>query len=127
MDLASELDFVRNFIFLQQIRFGDSLVFENTVKMNNVKVPPLALQLLIENAIKHNEISEEQPLTIKLSESEGYLEICNNLQPKTIMEEEKNNLGLSNLKQRYEYLTDRLVEVLNDTKSFTVRIPVIKA
>ena len=127
VDLDAELEFVKDFVFLQQIRFGDSLKLDNRIESKNMKVPPLALQLLIENAIKHNEISENQPLTIDLAESEGYLEVTNNLQPKTIMEEDKNNLGLSNLKLRYEYLTDRLVEVLDDSKTFKVRIPLIQS
>jgi len=125
VDLEKELQFVDDFVFLQQIRFGQSLKFSSHDIQSGIKVPPLSLQLLIENAIKHNEISEQTPLYIDLKQVNDYLEVSNNLQPKAIMDEEKGNIGLTNLKQRYEYLTDRVVEIINDSKNFTVRIPAI--
>ena len=122
--LKEELDFVNSFIFLQQIRFDKNLVFANSLpKLSGAMVPPLSLQTLIENAIKHNIISQDKPLTIEMREEEDFIVVRNNLQSK---KSESTGVGLQNLRARYQYLSDRPVVVDSDADSFTVKVPILK-
>ena len=86
---------------------------------------PLSLQRLVENAIKHNEISEENPLTISISVDEDYIVVSNNLQKRTTKEDGRTPIGLENIQSRYKFLTDRPVIIDEDTEYFSVRIPVL--
>jgi sensor histidine kinase YesM len=88
-------------------------------------VAPMVIQLLIENAIKHNVVSKVKPLTIQLQISDGYLEIRNNLQLKSSTEV-SSGIGLKNIRKRYEYLTNRKVEIMETGGFFTVRIPLLE-
>ncbi|MFZ1807691.1 MAG: sensor histidine kinase, partial [Cyclobacteriaceae bacterium] len=81
--LEEELSFMNSYLFLQQIRFGDKLKIENKLKPMKGNVPPLALQMLVENAIKHNEVSQEHPLIITLHADGLNLFVSNNLQLKS--------------------------------------------
>ncbi len=125
VSLTEELKFLESYIFLQQIRFGNKLKIDSKLDGVKSQVAPLALQMLVENAIKHNTIAEELPLLIKLYEQSGFLVVENNLQKKTILEEDSSGLGLENIKKRYEFLSDRLVEVTENEISFVVRLPII--
>ena len=121
-----ELTFVRSYVFLQKIRFGDSLRIcidlpENLPGM----IPPLSLQMLLENAVKHNEISEEQPLSVTITlQDEAYVVVSNNVQPKDIGER-PSGIGLNNIKARYAYLTPQPVVVSSDA-FFTVKLPLLR-
>jgi sensor histidine kinase YesM len=123
--LDEEIRFLESYLFLQQIRFGDKLKLE--IKLKNVagQAAPLALQMLIENAIKHNVISEDQPLTIKIYSQEDYIVVENNLQKKTILTEDSPGLGLENIKKRYEFLTDKKVTIKQSGILFKVELPII--
>ncbi len=123
--LSEELDFLNSYIFLQQIRFGEKLIIKNDLSDVNGNLPPLALQMLIENAIKHNIVSEEQPLCIHLYSEEKYLVVKNNLQAKKILSENSPGVGLDNIKKRYQFLSDRKVEVTKDDYSFLVKLPML--
>lgn len=127
VDLNTEIVFLKSYIFLQKIRFGDNLkVNLNLPENSNFKVPPLSLQMLIENAIKHNTISKEEPLAIDLKLKEGnYIAVENNLQKKNRLKDKSSEIGLNNIKARYEFLTDHEVRVTNNGKSFKVELPVI--
>ena len=127
VQLNEELQFLRSFIFLQKIRFQDQLqVTIDLPEHSDILVPPLSLQMLIENAIKHNEISKENPLEITLHlENEEYLVIRNNLQMKN-KPVESSGIGLENIKARYEFLTDKLVYILSEKGLFEVKLPVLK-
>ena len=115
--LETEMKFVENYISLMKIRFGDNLLVKvNIEARSNLKIIPLSIQMLVENAIKHNVVSKEKPLTITISMNENnQLVVSNNLQKKSSIlqgdsgEWEKH--GLMNIKSRYEYLSKGVFEV----------------
>jgi two-component system, LytTR family, sensor kinase len=125
--LAEELAFLESYIYLNKTRFRDNLVVENSISAEYHKymVAPLTLQMLVENAIKHNIISKEKPLTIRLSPGENeYISVENNIQEKTTMEK-STKVGLQNIINRYNFLTSKRIEILNNSELFTVRIPLL--
>jgi sensor histidine kinase YesM len=126
VDLEEELEFVKAFIYLQKIRFGEHLQVNIDLPQGlKVIVPPMTLQMLLENAIKHNVISKEHPLKIDISSEDGYITVMNNLFKKEILTEKKNSLGLENIKARYKFLTGREVVVNHDLTHFTVKLPAL--
>jgi len=124
VNLEEEYKFLESYLFLQQIRFGDKLKLD--VQLGHVKsmVAPLVLQMLVENAIKHNEISEDNPLSIRLYADNGYIVVENNLQKKSLMLEDSAGLGLDNIVKRYAFLSDRKVEI-QQQENYVVRLPII--
>jgi sensor histidine kinase YesM len=124
--LEEEMKFLEAYAYLQQIRFGDKLKIE--IDLMNIKclVAPLALQMLVENAIKHNEISKEHPLLIRIYKRDQNLVVENTLQRKSVLAEESSGLGLENIKRRYEFLSKRRVEVSETPDKFIVTIPMIE-
>jgi len=125
--LKEEIDFVKRYIYLQQIRFGEALQVEIIANEKiDGKVIPLSLQALVENAIKHNEISQANPLNIVVAVSDDYeLIIENNIQPKTILEE-SSKTGLKNLAGRYEFLTGKAMVITKNGGYFRVSLPLIQ-
>ncbi len=123
--LAEEVKFLDSYIFLQRIRFGNKLQVDMNLGGVSTMVAPLALQMLVENAIKHNVISEEHPLLVKVYEQLGYLVVENNLQRKAILDEDSSGLGLENIKKRYEFLSDKSVEATESDSSFIVKLPIL--
>jgi len=89
------------------------------------QIAPLALQMLVENAVKHNIISEEEPLSIDVNLENGYLVVHNNLQKKMIRETSSSEVGLANIKARYEFLSDLPVIVSESEDDFEVKLPVL--
>jgi sensor histidine kinase YesM len=128
VELKDELNFINSYIFLLSKRFGKNLNINLKISKGwlNYLIPPLSLQLLIENAVKHNIISKEKTLNINISiDEDEYLNVENNFQKKrTFVSSTK--IGLKNLKSRYEFFTDRKVEIISDEDIFQVRIPLIK-
>ena len=126
--LSEELTFARSYIFLQKIRFEESLQVQLAVPdASSHHLPPLALQLLLENAIKHNELSGECPLQITICiEDDTRLVVKNNVQPKEIREA-SSGIGLNNIRARYAYLTEEEVVVTDDGQHFTVELPLLRA
>ena len=124
--LSEELKFLNAYIFLQQIRFENKLKIENELKDINATVAPLALQMLMENAIKHNEVSHDNPLTIRMFVDGDYIVVENNLQRKEVSTETSSGLGLENIRKRYEFLSDRKVLIVETEKSFTVKLPLLE-
>jgi hypothetical protein len=121
-----ELDFARTYMSLLKMRFEDSIIFEIPDKASNPesKIIPLSLQLLLENAVKHNMVTSSKPLHIRIYEENGNLVVLNNLQPKQIVKK-SSGIGLSNIKQRYELLTNRKVIINQEAKSFAIAIPML--
>jgi LytS/YehU family sensor histidine kinase len=84
----------------------------------------MSLQMLVENAIKHNEVSEDYPLTISITGTTNELIITNNLQLRS-NNEPNSKTGLQNIKDRYAYYTDKKIEIIKSTYSFIVKIPLL--
>lgn len=120
-----ERTFVENYLSLQQMRFANSIRVAIAADNGPVfSVVPLSVQMLTENAIKHNRITTEEPLKIMIYKEGDFLVVKNSLQKKGTVER-SSNVGLENIKQQYEILTGRKVEVDEDREFFTVRIPCI--
>ncbi|GAA3613507.1 2TM domain-containing protein [Flavivirga amylovorans] len=121
-----ELQFAKTYMSLLKMRFEDSIVFDMPEKASNPesKVVPLSLQLLLENAVKHNMVTSSKPLHIKIYEERDYLVVENNLQPKQIVKK-SSGVGLSNIKQRYDLLTNRKVNINKEANRFAVAIPML--
>ncbi len=124
--LSEELKFLNSYLYLQKIRFSEKLQVTIDVKDLNGQVPPLALQMLLENAIKHNIISDEAPLVIRIVEDGDYLDITNGLQKRTVLSEETSGIGLANIRKRYEFLTNKEVVIGQTDQLFSVRLPLIR-
>jgi ligand-binding sensor domain-containing protein len=124
--LVEELKFGETFVKLQKTRFGEGLQVNFKVDEADFhrKIVPVTLQNLIENAIKHNIIDEEEPLVIDVTVEEGYLVVRNNLQKKKFVET-SNKRGLANLQSFYRYLSDKPIEVAEDEQFFRIRIPLV--
>jgi hypothetical protein len=121
-----EYEMVRQYLAVIQQRYTALLRLEDEVSpdaLDDKNVPPLVLQQLIENAIKHNRIDEESPLTIWFKTEDGFLTVTNNRKPKR--PGKTAGTGLENIRKRYEYLTDRKVIIEESQESFTVSIPLI--
>lgn len=121
--IEDELKFLQSYIYLQQIRFGDKLKIEMALSDRQFYVTPLALQMLIENAIKHNVVAEDSPLTIRLFNKDGFVIVENNLRKKAVLAEPSAGVGLENICRRYELLSDKKVEVIRDRETFIVKLP----
>jgi two-component system, LytTR family, sensor kinase len=128
ISLQTELDYIKPYIFLLEKRFPDSISINLNIpdKYYNYYIVPAALQMLIENAIKHNIVSKARPLQISLSANgRELLMVKNNLQLKQLSET-SSHIGLKNISQRYELITGKNIEVEKDENSFTVAIPLIQ-
>ena len=126
--LEEEIEVVKTFFYLQQKRHGKNLSMSISVLAEEKKlifIPPLTLQLLIENAIKHNAVSKETPLEITIGlENKNKLVIKNNINPK-VSREPGTGTGLQNIVKRYSLLSKEPVVVNNDGTYFTVILPVL--
>lgn len=121
-----ELNFLESYLFLQKIRFGNNLRISIELDAIKTDFPPLVLQMLMENAIKHNVVSNEQPLVIKIYSANEFIIVENTLQKKKVLTEESAGVGLSNIRLRYEFLSGKKVEVEETPNTFIVRIPIIE-
>lgn len=126
--LQRELDFIHSYFHLLKTRFGDALQVAIDVPplFYNYKIPPLTLQLLVENAVKHNEISTENPLKISISiEKDDRLCIANNLQ-RRLVSVPSERVGLANIMAKYRLLGQPEAEVHETNEAFIVSLPLIK-
>jgi sensor histidine kinase YesM len=124
--LKDEVDFVQSYYYLLRIRFQQQLNVEINLPSNimNSKIPPLTLQILVENAVKHNTISADRKLFIYITAQDNtYLKVINT---KTSVSSNVQSfrLGLENIKRRYEFFTNRRIEIRDDEK-FSVSLPVL--
>ena len=128
VELSSELEFLQSYFFLQKIRFGENLKIEINIPSEKLHefVLPLSLQLLAENAIKHNEISSAKPLHIFVSIEENFLVMKNDLQLRD-EQVDSTGIGLKNLQSRYEAISELTPSFSANGKYFVARIPLIKS
>ncbi|EYA37867.1 sensor histidine kinase [Bacteroides fragilis] len=125
--LESELSFIDSYIFLHKVRLGDCIRIENKVGSDNydLKLPPLTLQLLVENVIKHNIINMDIPMSILIGyEPQGERIVVTNeirIKPNVV----STGMGLKNLSARYRLICDRDIYIESNTNYFTVKVPIL--
>lgn len=126
ISVVKEVNFIKSYIYLQQIRHNEAIIIENYIpeEINEAKIPPFSLQIVIENAIKHNAASKDNPLRIELSYSNKYIEVRNNIQP-PISSKYSTGLGQSNLMKRYELLSDTLPLFEKRSNMYIAKLPLI--
>ena len=127
VDLDEELQFVKSYCEMIKIRYGDNITFERHIdtRLLHHQIIPISIQLLIENALKHNIVSGRYPLTIILSTTEeNTFRVSNMMRPK---QEENNNtgLGLANLDKRYQLLCDKTITISDRDGIFAVEVPLL--
>ncbi|NJM24625.1 MAG: histidine kinase [Bacteroidia bacterium] len=121
-----ELKFIKAYLYLEKIRFGDKLDVDITLGETTFHVAPLALQMLVENAIKHNEISETHPLVIRIYKEGSYVVVTNALKRRMQTPADSAGVGLENIRHRYGFLSDVEVVTLETNGNFTVKLPAIE-
>lgn len=125
--LSEELTFIKAFVYLYQLRFDNKLTVSVAVEETLLQrlIAPMTLQLLIENAVKHNIVSTRKPLNIEIYTDENlFLNVRNNLQKKQT-EEVSTAMGLKNIVSRYGFLTRLPVEIKETDNEFIVKVPLI--
>ncbi|HQU84439.1 MAG TPA: histidine kinase [Pyrinomonadaceae bacterium] len=125
--LKDEFEFARNYAYLLQERFGNAYYFDWEIdenKLNGQKIIPVSIQILIENAVKHNAGSSQNPLRITINLNKNFLSVENEKREKP-QTRPTNQTGLQNLQTRYAFLTERKVEINNEEKSFSVKLPLL--
>ena len=122
--LQEELDFADSYLFLLRTRFGEALQVEKNIANGDLEkyLPPMTLQLLLENAVKHNVLTTSRPLNVKLSSDGQWLGVQNNMQPKT-SKPYSSGIGLKNITERVLRLTKQEPIIENGSDVFTVKIP----
>jgi two-component system LytT family sensor kinase len=129
VSIKTELEFINAYNYILQERFGEGLSIEVNLDsdLEGKQIPLLALQVLVENAVKHNVVSSARPLVIQIYNDQDFLVVKNNLQPKRRGWEYAESLGtgLLNLQDRYELLSRMGIVVSEDDYFFTVKIPMI--
>lgn len=125
--LSKELEFANLYIDLLKERFRDALEIKMNIEQESDQmIPPLSLQLLLENAVKHNVVSRDMPLEVEISFDPlaGELLVTNNIQRK-INSVSSTGIGLENIKKRFQYFTERPVKIIQDLERFQVALPTI--
>ncbi len=137
--VKDELDMVRSFFYMQQIKYEECISLDINIptKLNETFIPPLTLQMLVENALKHNLINEDKPLRIEIFSDTDYIVVKNNLIEKPILlkvgndlyqrpqENGSHKIGLENIRKRYHYFARKDIDIIRN-EHFIVRVPIIK-
>ena len=126
VSVQEELNFAKTYMNLLKMRFENSISFELPENYDNTeaKVVPLSLQLLLENTIKHNVVSEQKPLQIKIFVKDNFLVVENNFQKKEVLQN-RRGVGLQNIVERYKLLSERKVLIEEKESYFRVLIPIL--
>ena len=126
VSVEEELAFAKTYMNLLKMRFENSLFYEMPTSNINpeAKVVPLSLQLLLENTVKHNVVSEQRPLHIRIFIEGDYLVIQNDYQKKEVLQD-RQGVGLQNIINRYGIITNRKVLIDQNEQTFTVKIPIL--
>ena len=128
VSLSRELEFVRAYNYLLKIRYPDELFIHVDIPENvlDTQIPPLALQMLIENAVKHNDLSDQNPLNIKIHLDKQHLLTVSNTRHEKRLKEHSFNIGIDNIKKRYGFFTERSIEIING-ELFKVCLPLLNS
>lgn len=129
ISLQGELEFIENYFFVLQVRHDNKLHFcteLNNYSENTLMILPYALQMLVENAIKHNEFSDADPLYIKVTLNGEYIYIKNNKKPRQYAVN-STGIGLRNLSARYKLVCNKDIQVQTTENEFIVKLPLIKS
>lgn len=124
--VEEEMKIVESYLFLQKARFGEGITFSNQLSIQalNTLIPPFTLQLLVENCIKHNIVSQSKPLHIKIHDIENKIIVENPVQTK-LVKEDSLGVGLNNVKMRYKHLLESKIEVSAGGGIFQIKLPFI--
>ncbi|GLR16526.1 sensor histidine kinase [Portibacter lacus] len=124
--LHDELKFAQSYLHIQSERFGENLkvVWDIPSKTLNLLIVPMSLQLLLENAIKHNVISKNKPLHISIQAADDLLIVKNKIQPKST-QMPSTKLGLKNIERRYALISHKSIEIVNDGEMFSIFLPLL--
>ncbi len=125
--LVDELTFVENYLFLVQTRFDKGIIFHNNLDKKLIKstyIPPSSLQLLIENAVKHNKFNANNPLEIMLTNNTEYLIVSNNINLRDDVID-STKLGLGNLASRFSHFCDIEIDIKKTDSEFIVSLPIL--
>lgn len=129
IELSDELVMVDAYIYLQKMRFDTALILNISIdreRINGVKIPPMAIQILVENAIKHNVVSHSNPLKIEIELDSEFIVVKNRIQRKKSLDP-STHLGLSNLAERVRLLNSEIDLIINDDSNFfIVQIPIFR-
>ncbi len=125
--LIEEMDFIKAYIYLLRMRFEDKLIIGIDVDAApDDFIVPMSIQLLIENAVKHNEVSKAHPLSIKIVKQNGRIKVTNELRIKHVGKDAKE-IGLKNIRQQFGFFTEKEIEIENTETDFSVSLPVLKS
>ena len=126
ISVEEELNFAKLYVSLLKMRFEDAIIinFQTESDMNEFRIVPLSLQLLLENAIKHNIISDQKPLQIDIFKEDNYLVVQNSFQKKQTFEK-STGIGLQNIIQRYNLVSNLEINIQQTEKYYTVKLPLI--
>jgi len=129
VSLKTELDFLNSYAFLLKIRFENKFDVKISItdqEAEKYHIAPLTLQLLTENCVKHNRMSQQEPLVITILIGGDYLVVINPVRPRSEGERiTSTGIGLANIKNRYQLLTKRPVQIAQEERLFTVKIPLL--
>lgn len=126
--LVEEMEFLKSYFLLLQIRFENAIALRILIDDNlsdQYLIPPISLQILVENAIKHNEFSEAFPLIVKIAMKNDELIVNNEVRRKTLRKV-SSKIGLQNLQDRYKLITNREITIMQEETNFTVTLPLLK-
>lgn len=126
ISLNAELNFAKAYIHVQSERFGENLkvLWNIPPELEKKAIAPMSLQLLLENAIKHNIVSRAKPLEIRVDSSDDFLVVTNKIQKKST-QLTSTKMGLINIEKRYELISDRSIKITNDGDFFSVALPLL--
>ena len=124
VSLETELDFARSFINLHKIRHGENLKVGLDVDDESGYIVPLSMQILLENAFKHNVISEEEPLQVKIWRDHDYIIVQNQIRKRKTIEA-GSGTGLETIVKQYKFISSRTLLICSDDGYFTVHVPIL--
>lgn len=125
--IKHELKFCLDYLKMQEVRFGAALTFSIMIDVETVStkyLPYFSLQPLVDNVLKHNDLTEDRPIHIKIGQQGDYLSVSNNIQPRRY-KEPSTGYGLSNLSERYLLMGTEDIRITSDTQYFTVTIRIL--